>query len=160
MVGTGRCRLAAHPRRNRTPPASIGCGHGRRRRRGRAPRPRRRHRLPGHSGAIERSTADQRLRSASENRIRRPASALPRQKGVAGDGGGKLRPSPGSGRQNSSPSSCDAAVPPELRRRPCRSASHRSAAAAGPVRENRSAAIEDADNLFTTTSAPFAGIYF
>jgi hypothetical protein len=33
-------------------------------------------------------------------------------------------------------------------------------ALAGRVRENRSGAIEDADNLFTTISAPFAGTYF
>lgn len=33
-------------------------------------------------------------------------------------------------------------------------------ALAGRISENRSGAIEDADNLFTTTSAPFAGTYF
>ncbi|MDR7172630.1 putative acetyltransferase [Nocardia kruczakiae] len=36
----------------------------------------------------------------------------------------------------------------------------RQLALAGRLRENRSGAIEDADNLFTTTSAPFAGTYF
>ncbi len=96
MAGSGRCRPAARPCRNRTSAEAIGCCHARGRCRSRASWPRRGHRLSGHRGAVDRPAPDQCPRSAATNRLRGSTGTPAFQKEVEGAGGRKLRSSPRS----------------------------------------------------------------